>query len=80
MQGRKEQFLKFAGTKNDREFVNKKKKKVLESIKIDKNIIDFSVKKKINIFIYASSAAVYDLSEGTKKNPFREENVKKNTI
>ncbi len=71
--------LHFAGAKNDREFVNKNKKKVLEGIKIDKNIIDFSVKKKINIFIYASSAAVYDLSEGTKKNPFREENVKKNT-
>ena len=41
-------------------------KKVLEGIKIDKNIIDFSI-KKIKIFIYASSAAVYGLSEGVKK-------------
>ena len=71
--------LHFAGTKNDREFVNKNKKKVLEGIKIDKNIIDFSVKKKINIFIYASSAAVYDLNEGSRKNPFKEENVKPDT-
>tara|TARA_Y100000591_G_C21846648_1_gene709109 strand:- start:563 stop:1474 length:912 start_codon:yes stop_codon:yes gene_type:complete len=71
--------LHFAGPKNDREYVNKNKKKVLEGIKIDKNIINFSVKKKIKIFIYASSAAVYELSEGTKKNPFREENIKKNS-
>ena len=39
-------------------------------------MIKFSIKKKINLFIYASSAAVYDLREGNKKNPFREENVK----
>ena len=72
-------ILHFAGPKNDRDFVNNNKKKVLEGIKIDRNIIDFSIKKKIKIFIYASSAAVYDLEEGNKKNPFREENVKPGT-
>ena len=69
--------LHFAGPKNDREYVNKNKKKVLEGIKIDKNIIDFSIKKKIKIFIYASSAAVYGLSEGVKKIHLERKMLKK---
>ena len=71
--------LHFAGPKNDRNYVNKNKKKILHGKKIDKNIIDFSIKKKIKLFVYASSAAVYDLKEERKKKPFKEENVKKNT-
>ena len=74
-------LLHFAGPKNDRSSVSRNKKKILEGIKIDKNIIDFSIKKKIKLFVYASSAAVYSLKEGENSfnNSFKEENVKKNT-
>tara|TARA_B100001123_G_C15336946_1_gene1033245 strand:- start:4256 stop:5173 length:918 start_codon:yes stop_codon:yes gene_type:complete len=70
-------LLHFAGSKNDRLFVNTNKKKVFEGIKIDKNVIDFAVTKKIKLFIYASSAAVYDLKEGESnyKKSFKEKNV-----
>lgn len=74
-------ILHFAGPKNSRLSVSKNKKKILEGILIDKNIIDFSIKKKIKLFVYASSAAVYSLNEGKKslKDAFKEENVKKKT-
>ena len=38
-------------------------------------------KKKIKLFIYASSSAVYDLNEGIRKkrSPFKEENVNNKT-
>lgn len=74
-------ILHFAGPKNHRSYVNKNKKKILDGIKIDKNIINFCKKKKIRLFIYASSSAVYDLKEGIVKNKssFIEENVKKNS-
>ena len=74
-------ILHFAGPKNDRLSVTKNKKKLFEGIKIDKNIIDYSIKKKIKLFLYASSSAVYDLDEGKKniKNSFKETNVRKNT-
>jgi len=80
IKGNFDALLHFAGPKNSRSFVNKNKKKILTAIKIDKNIINFCLKKKIKKFIYASSSAVYDLKEGLKNNsPFREENVNKNT-
>ncbi len=76
-------ILHFAGPKNFRSYVNEKKNKneILEGKIIDRNIIQFCIKKKIKLFIYASSSAVYDLKEGVKKNKssFKEENVKKNT-
>ena len=74
-------ILHFAGPKNHRSYVNKNKKKILDGIKIDKNIINFCIKKKIKFFIYASSSAVYDLNEGIvkKKSSFKEENVKINS-
>lgn len=74
-------ILHFAGPKNHRTYVNKNKNKILEGIKIDRNIIKFCLKKKIKLFIYASSSAVYDLKEGVKKNKssFKEENVNNNT-
>ena len=70
--------LHFAGPKNDRLFVTKNKKKILQSIKIDKNVINFSKKIKIKKIIFASSSAVYDLNEGLKKdiNNFSENRVK----
>ena len=39
----------------------------MDTIQIDKNTIDFSIKKKIKLFLYASSSAVYDLNEGLKR-------------
>ena len=76
-----EAILHFAGPKNHRSYVNKNKKnKILEGIKIDRNIIKFCL-KKIKLFIYASSSAVYDLNEGIRKkrSPFKEENVNNKT-
>lgn len=72
--------LHFAGPKNDRLSVTKNINKIYEGLKIDKNIIDFSIKKNIKLFLYASSAAVYDVDEGEKsiKDSFKEANVKKN--
>ena len=73
--------LHFAGPKNHRSYVNNNKKQILNGIKIDKNIINFCIKKNINFFLYASSSAVYGLNEGVvkKKSSFKEENVKKNS-
>ena len=75
-------MLHFAGPKNDRDSVTKNKKKLLEAITLDKNVIKFCIKKKINYMIYASSSSVYDLNEGikNKKNSFKESNIKDNTI
>ena len=76
-------ILHFAGPKNHRSYINKNrnKKKILDGIKIDKNIINFCIKNKIKFFIYASSSSVYDLNEGIvkKKASFKEENVKINS-
>lgn len=61
-------MLHFAGPKNDRLSVTKNRKKILQSIKIDKNVINFSKKIKIKKIIFASSSAVYNLNEGLNKN------------
>lgn len=61
-------MLHFAGPKNDRLSVTKNRKKILQSIKIDKNVINFSRKIKIKKIIFASSSAVYNLNEGLNKN------------
>ena len=81
IKGKFDALLHFAGPKNSRAFVNRNKKKVLEAIKLDKNIIDFCIKRKIRRFIYASSSAVYDLNEGVNKNDssFKECNVNNST-
>ena len=75
-------ILHFAGPKNDRKSISKGKKKLLQAITLDKNVIKFCIQKKINYMIYASSSSVYDLNEGlkNKKNCFNENNVKKNTM
>ncbi|MDB9821050.1 NAD(P)-dependent oxidoreductase [Candidatus Pelagibacter sp.] len=74
-------LLHFAGPPNDRTSVTNNKKKIMDTIQIDKNTIDFSIKKKIKLFLYASSSAVYDLNEGLKKKneAFREKNVNDDT-
>lgn len=70
-------LLHFAGPKNDRASVTNNSKIFKDAIKLDKNVIQFCLKKKIKCFIYASSSAVYDLNEGKKrnKNNFKETNT-----
>lgn len=57
-------LIHLAGPRADRKSMDNDNA-ILKSLLIDKNIIDFAIKKKISTFFFASSAGVYNITKTT---------------